>query len=122
LRTPVLMKKGRGGVLLTVICRVCDAPRLAGFVLSQSTTLGVRLREEARLELQRRTETVSTELGDVRVKWAGPPGGERPSPEYEDLLALSLLHRLPLDEVLRRVLSSLARHPRSPSGEPQRDR
>jgi uncharacterized protein (TIGR00299 family) protein len=107
LRTPVVMKKGRLGVLLTVICRIPDGPRLADLLLAGSTTLGVRMQEESRLELDRRIATAMTPLGEVRVKWSGPPDRERPSPEYEDLLVLARRHGMSLEEVQRRVLASL---------------
>jgi pyridinium-3,5-bisthiocarboxylic acid mononucleotide nickel chelatase len=106
-RAPVLMKKGRLGVLLSVICRVPEAGRISGLILSRTTTLGVRMREEGRWELPRRTETVRTELGEVRLKWAGLAGSERPAPEYEDLLRISQEHGLSLEEVQRRILRSM---------------
>ena len=89
LRSPVTMKKGRLGTLLTVHSRLELAPDLRRLLLDRSTTLGVRFREERRQVLRRWIETVETEHGPVRVKWAAAPSGPRPAPEYEDVVRLA---------------------------------
>jgi uncharacterized protein (TIGR00299 family) protein len=86
----VMMKKNRPGVEVTVITEVEDEQRLAGVLLSQTTTLGVRVCREERVELERHTETVRTEIGEARVKVADlPGGGEKMSPEFESCKALA---------------------------------
>jgi uncharacterized protein (TIGR00299 family) protein len=87
---PVTMKKGRSGLWLTVICEPADARRLAETVLAETSTLGVRLREEQRIELPRHTLEVQTEFGPVLVKVATlPGGGERATPEYESVVEVA---------------------------------
>jgi uncharacterized protein (TIGR00299 family) protein len=87
---PVMMKKNRPGVEVTVITEVADERRLAAFLLAQTTTLGVRVAREERLELERRGVTIRTEIGEARVKVAAlPGGGEKVSPEYESCRALA---------------------------------
>src|SRR5437660_1015359 len=68
---PVTMKKGRSGLWLVVVCEPADARRLADAVLRDTSTLGVRIREERRIELPRRMLEVATPYGNVRVKAAG---------------------------------------------------
>ncbi|MGH9492058.1 MAG: nickel pincer cofactor biosynthesis protein LarC, partial [Terriglobales bacterium] len=46
--TPVQMKKNRPGMLLTVLAKPKDASRLAHLIFAETTTLGVRMREERR--------------------------------------------------------------------------
>lgn len=87
---PVTMKKGRAGLWLVVVCETADARRLAEAILAGTSTLGVRVREERRVELQRRIVTVDTEFGPVRVKVAVLPGGdERPGPEFDSVLEVA---------------------------------
>jgi len=87
---PVTMKKGRSGLWLTVICEPADARRLAEVVLAETSTLGVRMREERRIELPRYTLEVQTEFGPVQVKVARLPGGaERAMPEYESVIEVA---------------------------------
>jgi hypothetical protein len=87
---PVTMKKGRSGLWLVVVCEPADARRLAEAVLRDTSTLGVRIREERRIELQRRILEVQTRFGTVRVKAAVlPEGTERVMPEFESVLEVA---------------------------------
>jgi uncharacterized protein (TIGR00299 family) protein len=86
----VMMKKNRPGVEVTVIGETKDEQHLAGVLLTQTSTLGVRVAREQRVELERRNESIVTEIGEARVKVAVLPGGdERMSPEYESCKKLS---------------------------------
>lgn len=97
---PVMMKKNRPGVEVTVISEIEDEQRLAGVLLRQTTTLGVRVAHENRLELERRGETVRTEIGDARVKVALlPDGDEKMSPEFESCRELAEKSGRPIVEV-----------------------
>ncbi len=81
---PVMMKKNRPGVELTVIVDNEETDRIAHELLIHTTTLGVRVAREERIELERRRETIDTEYGPADVKVAVlPGGGERMSPEFE---------------------------------------
>ena len=102
---PIIMKKGRPGQRLTVVCREADRAALSEFILRESPSLGVRWSEVVRDELDRRTETVETEFGPVRVK-LGLRGGEvwNVAPEYEDCVAVAQERAVPL----KRVMASAA--------------
>ncbi len=60
---PVQMKKNRPGTLLTVLCKPEDAEKLTQFIFSETTTLGVRRREEQRQMLARRWDNGGTRVG-----------------------------------------------------------
>lgn len=79
-QTPIVMKKGRLAAQLSVLCACADAERLAGIVLRETTTLGVRMAGYSRRVLPRTVRTVDTRFGPIRVKCA--PG--KLAPEYED--------------------------------------
>ncbi|MGA2922817.1 MAG: nickel pincer cofactor biosynthesis protein LarC [Candidatus Sulfotelmatobacter sp.] len=98
---PVQMKKNRPGVLLTVLCKPEDAARLMQIVFTETTTLGVRQREEMRATLARRWEQVHTPWGDVRIKIASMNGTvTNYAPEYEDCRRIAAEHRVPLKSVM----------------------
>jgi hypothetical protein len=79
-----MMKKNRPGIEMTLITEEADAQRIAAELMAQTTTLGVRIAHEERLELERRRERVETPFGPADVKVAVLPGGtERMSPEYD---------------------------------------
>jgi len=103
--TPIQMKKDRPATAVTVVARPEDAERLAGLVLEETTTLGVRVAFEERIELPRRSAAVRTPYGRVAVKIATLPGGvERVVPEFESARVCAEAARIPLAEVYRAAL------------------
>ena len=87
--TPVIMKKGRSGMLLTVLCNAMDKEKFASLIFKHTSTIGIRVKETERLVLNRYEETVHTKLGDVRVKYSEGYGVKREKPEFEDLRKLA---------------------------------
>jgi pyridinium-3,5-bisthiocarboxylic acid mononucleotide nickel chelatase len=99
---PVQMKKNRPGTLLTVLCKPEDASRLTQIIFSETTTLGVRRRDEMRQTLARRWETVRTPWGEVRIKIASMNGTvTNYAPEYEDCRRIAAEHHVPLKQVMQ---------------------
>ena len=97
---PVLMKKNRPATLITVICSVEKLSSVGEFLLRETTTLGVRWREEEREKALREILTLRTKHGKIRFKlarWEGKPINL--APEYEDCKKLALLKKVPLKEV-----------------------
>jgi uncharacterized protein (TIGR00299 family) protein len=84
--TPVQMKKNRPGVLLTLLCNPQDRERMCDLIFRETTTLGVRYRNEQREILTREFVTVETEYGPIRVKVSRARDGRvmNASPEFED--------------------------------------
>ena len=97
---PVMMKKNRPGVEITVITEEKDVYRITDFLMTHTTTLGVRVDREERVELRRHQDTVETSHGTVNVKVAERPGGvETMSPEFESCKTVAELAGVPLMEV-----------------------
>lgn len=105
---PVQMKKSRPGFLLQVIGRAEDLMKLETIIFSESTTIGIRHYPVFRVVLNRKTVTVKTRYGKVKVKIAYQ-GNEIKSiaPEYEDCRSLAQAKGVSLktvyDEVLRQT-------------------
>ncbi len=98
---PVQMKKNRPGTLLTVLCKPEDASRLTQLIFTETTTLGVRRRDERRQALARRWENVGTPWGEVRIKIASMNGTvTNYAPEYEDCRRIAAEHHVPLKTVM----------------------
>jgi len=103
--TSVQMKKSRPGLLLSVLCRPEDAERLKQLIFAETTTLGVRIREEKRAVLARRHLTVSTRWGDVRIKVANMNGTiSNYAPEYEDCRRIAEHEHVPLKAVMQEAV------------------
>ncbi|HWR98479.1 MAG TPA: nickel pincer cofactor biosynthesis protein LarC [Candidatus Methanoperedens sp.] len=99
--TPVVMKKGRPGHLLTAVVPDGSEAALGALVLRETGTLGYRVRRTARVVLRRREEQVAIDGGTVRVKAADFGGGLlRFEPEYEDCRRIAERTGRPLREVL----------------------
>ncbi|SNS82740.1 hypothetical protein SAMN05421770_102474 [Granulicella rosea] len=107
--TPVIMKKGRPGSLLTVLCNPVDQDRFAQLLLRETTTLGLRIRQDRRAILDRAHVTVETPYGPIRVK-VGSQAGEalNATPEFEDCRAAALAHNAPVKLVLQAATAAYA--------------
>lgn len=82
---PITAKKGRPGVILGVLCKPEDRERLAEIIFKHTTTTGIRYMEKKRMLMERHSEIVHTEYGDVNVKVSKGYGARKIKPEYEDL-------------------------------------
>jgi uncharacterized protein (TIGR00299 family) protein len=104
---PVQMKKNRPGTLLTVLCKPEAAGKLTELIFAETTTLGVRRREEVRQTLARRWESVRTPWGEVRIKIASMNGTiTNYAPEYEDCKRIASEHHVPLKTVMQEASRS----------------
>jgi pyridinium-3,5-bisthiocarboxylic acid mononucleotide nickel chelatase len=98
--TPIQMKKNRPGTLLTVVATPRSRDAMTATIFRETTTIGVRYREMARECLDRETITVTTSLGDVRIKVAMRDGQVlNASPEFEDCARLAAEHDVPAKNV-----------------------
>jgi len=97
---PVMMKKNRPGLLLTVISPMDKRQILTEFLLRETTTLGMRWREEERVRAEREILILNTPYGKVRFKIAYWEG-ERVnlSPEYEDCKRIAIKQGIPLKDI-----------------------
>ncbi len=103
--TPVQMKKNRPGMLLTLLARPADGERLAKLIFTETTTLGVRMRQDRRRVLARRSVTVQTRWGDIRMKLGSLNGSvSNFAPEYEDCRRLAVEHGIPLKTVMQEAV------------------
>ncbi|NBO65603.1 MAG: LarC family nickel insertion protein, partial [Acidobacteria bacterium] len=96
--TPVQMKKNRPGVLLTLLCRNSDRDRMARLIFTETTTVGIRYREESRQILIRHKEVVNTPYGPITVKVSTDAHGAvlNRHPEFEECRQAGEAHNVPL--------------------------
>jgi uncharacterized protein (TIGR00299 family) protein len=83
--TNVQMKKGRPGVLVSILCLPREREAMMSLLFEETPTLGVRSYEVRRRALERESVTVETEFGRIAVK-VGRMGGRvlSATPEYEE--------------------------------------
>jgi uncharacterized protein (DUF111 family) len=99
--TPIQMKKNRPAVLLSVLARPADSTEIAGIVLSETSSLGVRISPPlSRLICGRTVREVSTPWGTVRVKEKRINGDlVQASPEYDDCARIARERDIPISRV-----------------------
>jgi uncharacterized protein (TIGR00299 family) protein len=103
--TPVQMKKNRPGVVLTVLAKPQDVERLSAIIFAETTTIGVRVRQESRYTLAREHVPVNTSWGEVRIKVARSGGKvTNYAPEFEDCRRLAASNGVPLKLVMQEAL------------------
>ena len=107
--TPVIMKKGRPGTLLTVLCHAANRPALERLILRETSTLGIRIRQDERTCLERRHMPVQTPYGEIRLK-LGTLDGEvmNVAPEFEDCRAAAVHCDVPLKRVQQAAIAAYA--------------
>lgn len=99
--TPIGMKKGRTGLLLTVLAVEGQGAGLAERIFLETPTLGIRHRVESRWILGRQRAHVATPWGKVLVKIAHLPGGkQKQSGEFDDCLRVAREAGVPVTEIL----------------------
>jgi len=105
--TAVQMKKNRPGTLLTVLANPPEADNLTKIIFAETTTLGVRRRDERRRVLARTWQTVETRFGGIRVKVASMNGTIFSyAPEYEDCRRIAAEQRVPLKQVMQEAVQA----------------
>jgi uncharacterized protein (TIGR00299 family) protein len=106
--TPILMKKSRPGVLLSVLCAEAEADRFAELILRETSAFGVRRHTAERRKLRREFITVATTFGDVQVKLGKLDGQTvQSAPEFESCRALAAKANVPVKQVFEAALRSL---------------
>jgi len=102
--TPVIMKKNRPGILLSVVATPDRVDALSALVLRETTTLGVRISEmKKRMVVERHLVEVQTAWGNVRIKVREGVSGKSISPEYDDCRRIARENNLPIGTVFDAV-------------------
>ncbi len=96
----IIMKKGRPAIKVSVICVVKDVEKMAGILMEETTTIGVRVLDAQRLKLPRKIVKVNTKYGIVPVKISEYGGIRTVTPEYDDCARIAKAKKVPLREVI----------------------
>ncbi|HWE37614.1 MAG TPA: nickel pincer cofactor biosynthesis protein LarC [Isosphaeraceae bacterium] len=116
--TPILMKKNRPGVIVSVLCDEGKIPAMEEVLFRETTTLGVRRYPVSRHKLKRQATSVETAFGPIKGKlgWLA----DRPptfSPEYDDCARVAAGRGVPLREVYQAAHDAYARSRPEPAHE-----
>ncbi|MHB1840456.1 MAG: nickel pincer cofactor biosynthesis protein LarC [Acidobacteriaceae bacterium] len=102
----VHMKKNRLATLITILCDRAHVEPLQQLLFRETSTLGVRIREERRACLDRKFVNVQTQWGEIKIKIGLLNGVEvNAAPEYEDCRRCAEQHSVPLKVVMQSALA-----------------
>lgn len=105
--TPIIMKKNRPAIKITLLSDNDNLNKLADILLSETTSFGLRIYRTERIKLEKEIKTVNTKYGKAKVKI-----GKRNSkiikvvPEYEDCKRIAEEKGIPIKEVYEKVRSA----------------
>jgi pyridinium-3,5-bisthiocarboxylic acid mononucleotide nickel chelatase len=106
----IIMKKGRPGILLNIICEAEKAESLKDIIFTESTSLGIRTFRFIKDTLARKFEKINTIYGDVTVKRSFYNETEVScKPEYDDCRRIASQNGIPLKEVYNNIMTVLAK-------------
>ncbi|MEO8482310.1 MAG: nickel pincer cofactor biosynthesis protein LarC [Acidobacteriota bacterium] len=115
--TPVFMKKGRPGTLLTVLAAPPRREGILDVIFRETTTIGVRIQTLERETLDRTWEEVAVPGGRVRIKLATRAGVVvNAVPEFDDCVKVAEMSGRPLKQVQADALSAWSRSSASGNG------
>ena len=99
--TPIIMKKSRPAIIISVMCKPQLNDKLLSIILSETSTIGARTYEVTKHILDREILEINTSIGKVKIKksWFGNDIIKY-KPEYEDCSRIAKELNLPFIEVL----------------------
>ena len=108
--TPIIMKKGRPAILLSVLTSKANSEAVLDTIFRETTSIGVRIREAGRKKLGREIREVETTYGKVRVK-ISKRGDEilTVTPEYDDCRRIAEEKQVPLKTVMEEAKNQFSR-------------
>ena len=102
--TQVIMKKGRPGIILSVLCSDVKRDRLMDIILRETTSIGLRYYRAERRALQREIKQKKTRYGPVNTKVSQlDKKSSKVSVEYEDCRKIAKKYNVPLIEVMNLI-------------------
>jgi uncharacterized protein (DUF111 family) len=106
----IIMKKGRPGNVLNVICEKGKDDLLKKIIFTESTSVGIRTFVFRKDTLVRKLETVKTLYGNVKIKRSFYQGKEVScKPEFEECRKIALEKGIPVKEVYNNVMVQLVK-------------
>ncbi len=105
---PIVMKKGRPGVLLSVLVDRSMVDAVASILFRETTTLGIRMQRVERRKLVREEREVDSVFGRVRMKVTQNGGSEKLIPEFEECRRIAKETGHPLQEIYRRLVAEFS--------------
>lgn len=101
---PIVMKKNRPAHKISVLAKADLVEKLLSIIFTETSTLGIRVLDCEKQMLHRKTDTLQTEWGPVKIK-SGILDGKtiKSKPEYDDCIKIATENKLPLQYVVEEI-------------------
>jgi uncharacterized protein (DUF111 family) len=108
--TPIIMKKGRPAILISVLVDKARSDAIVDTLFRETTSIGVRIQDVGRKKLSREIREVNTIYGKIRIK-ISKRGDEvlTATPEYEDCRRIAEEKQIPLKQVMEEAKNQFSR-------------
>lgn len=101
----IMMKKGRIGIKLSVLCKNEDSKNLKTLIFKESTSLGIREYNVKKTELKREFVNVATKFGEISMKVAFMDDKIlKFKPEFSQCKDLALKFDLPINQIKQEAI------------------
>lgn len=105
---PMVMKKSRPAVQLSVLCKENLVEKLKDIIFTHSTSIGIREYRVKKNMLRREETTLETTFGEVRIKQSFYNGKlVRSKPEFDDCKMLAEKHQVSISEIEKEISNVL---------------
>ncbi len=104
---PVVMKKGRPGILLSVLTDPARTEEIAHVIFRETSSIGLRVQTVGRRKLSRIALVATTSLGPVKAKAVQRDGATVVTAEYEECKRIAAERNMPLADVMRIINTEL---------------
>jgi len=101
--SPIGMKKGRAGLLLTCMCHTDCKDKMLQLIFKHTSTLGVREYVSLRYTMQKDHTEIQTKYGVVRAKTSYGFGVKKTKYEYDDIAKIADENGLSIAEVINEI-------------------
>ncbi len=106
----IIMKKGRPGNILNVICEAGSEEMLKEIIFTESTSAGIRIFPFRKDTLSRKFVVINSPYGDVTMKRSFYKNRMVSfKPEYEECKRIALEKGIPLKEVYNNIMASIVK-------------
>ena len=106
----IIMKKGRPGVMLSIICESGLEDKIKEIIFTESTTLGIRTLEFNKDTLTREFDKIETIYGEVTFKRSFYNGREvSVKPEYDECKKIASEKSIPVKEVYNNIMAAISK-------------
>jgi pyridinium-3,5-bisthiocarboxylic acid mononucleotide nickel chelatase len=103
-KTPIIMKKGRAAIKLSILVNSYIENDILEVVFKETTSIGIRKYKVEKIMLNRDFSTVNTKYGDIKIKVSYYKGEAiKYKPEYEDCKNAAINNKVPILQIYNEV-------------------